>query len=126
MLTLGYSQTSQSLQNYRSQVHIYKFWHYMGNIVVMNWLGISLSALCRTLLYGLVHRGLWLKWSVLDVAASSGVVTVIWLSERPHLKMPHTDGGETSSRNYFDHRPRPSSPDNRVLQCSGNLTFCMC
>ena len=29
--------------------------------------------------------------------------------------MLHTDGGQTSSRNNFNHRPWPSSPDNRVL-----------
>ena len=65
----------------------------------------------------------------------------IWLPERSLLKMPQTDGektwslqtdcpsdcreatpedaakdgGETSSKREFSHRPRPSSPDNRVL-----------
>ena len=59
-------------------------------------------------------------------AASSGAVPLVvrwtlntlpavftWLPERPLLKMPHTDGGETSSRNNFNHRPHPSSSDSQ-------------
>ena len=40
----------------------------------------------------------------------------IWLPLGPLMKMPHTDDGETSSRRYFNHRPRPSSPDNKILR----------
>ena len=34
--------------------------------------------------------------------------------QEPLLKMLHTDHGETSRRNYFNHRTQPSSLDNRV------------
>ena len=45
--------------------------------------------------------------------------TVHLMPERLLLKMPHTNAGETSSRNKFSHRPLPSSPDNRVLHNAG-------
>ena len=39
----------------------------------------------------------------------------IWLPETPLLKMPHSDGSETSSRREFSHWPRSSSADDRIL-----------
>ena len=39
----------------------------------------------------------------------------ICLPERPLQKMPHRDDGKTLSENDFNHRPQPSSLDNRVL-----------
>ena len=38
-----------------------------------------------------------------------------WLPEKPLLKMPHADGGETSNRREFNYTPGLSSSDNRDL-----------
>ena len=85
--------------------------------------------LYRPLLPGLEAHGLWLKSFLLDVSPvsmcdifRSGQQTNShsrqdsWSgSQRSLLKMPHTDGGETSSRNDFNHRPRTSGADITVL-----------
>ena len=38
----------------------------------------------------------------------------IWLLEGPLLRIPHTDGSKTSSRD-FNHRPQPRSLNNKIL-----------
>ena len=41
-------------------------------------------------------------------------IVLMSLPKKLLLRMPHTEGGETSSRREFSHRPRPSTSDNKV------------
>ena len=51
----------------------------------------------------------------------------VWLIERLLLRIPHKDGGKMLSRREFNHRPWPSSPDNRVLQnCIYSFKYNFC
>ena len=88
--------------------------------------------LYRTLLFGIVGRCLWLESFILDVSPISvccifrnGLsgrqmnsllgATVCCMTGGETTPDEAVHGGKTSSRNDFNHIPRPSIPENRIL-----------
>ena len=78
-------------------------------------LGVSSSEGTGLIIESRNQRTCWEHLTNTDKTATTLDRLFNWLPERPLLKMPETENGETSSRREFSHRPRPS-PDNRDLQ----------
>ena len=65
-------------------------------------------------------------WPIRMTIKQPDAVWMLWgdATGRPLQKKPHMDGGETSSRNDFNHRPRLSSQDNRILYNDDDESLC--
>ena len=109
-----------------------------NKLSLINWLRLSrMVLLYKTLLSEFDDPGRWFKSLLLDASPPtvcaifrSGLavsqISVRWTRSRFRQTLHlttweitlHTVGGETSSRNDFNHRTRLSSPDKSYIYCS--------
>ena len=121
-----YTQPIHSVSNIAPNIPISAKDCELWNSVVRAWWSWSLAEFSY---YSTFHRHLCAEPSVLHswmfsrrchtkMAAKNAIPPdrlFLCLSERPLVKIPHTDCGETSSRKKFSHGTGLSSPENKVL-----------